>query len=523
MNEAGTTSANTAPWLGIAVLLLALAVAIYGVLRNAGDNGNRMAVDLASIARRARDGQVPLLVYGGVGVLWAIFLLVFLVSALGMVWVLFEQPKTTDRDRLDVRWTLLTITALTAGLSAVIALPFTLLRTHFNRRSTDAEEEGLLTDRINKAVEGLGAQKEVNRLGRTVTFSAHRDFEEHEQFEERKFEWIDERAEPPPGTFSIAPGDWQPFAQTLPNLEVRIGALYALERIAQRNIEEVHVQIMEILCAYIRENAPAKDDPDEPEDWLKESEDDGPLEDNWKERRDAYAAELEAWLEGVEPRTDIQVALEIIGRRTPAQREAEARSGGTWNEGFVFDRLPEDPETDNAIELYLKEIERWRRTCLSYSGYRLDLRKSDLRGAALGGLNFAAAKLDRARLQGAHLRKARLQGASFIEARLQGAWLREARLQGAWLEEAQMQDAYFKEAQMQGAWFEEAQMQGAWLIEAQLQRAYFKEAQMQGARLTKAQMQGARLIEAQMQGAWLEEARLQGLGSQRRGCKGPGS
>ena len=49
-----------------------------------------------------------------------------------------------------------------------------------------------------------------------------------------------------------------------PNLEVRIGAIYALERIAQDSLRD-HIQIMEILCAYIRENSHATPPQDFPE------------------------------------------------------------------------------------------------------------------------------------------------------------------------------------------------------------------------------------------------------------------
>jgi len=43
-----------------------------------------------------------------------------------------------------------------------------------------------------------------------------------------------------------------------PNIEVRLGAIYALERISQDS-ERDHIAVMEVLCAYVRENAPAGD------------------------------------------------------------------------------------------------------------------------------------------------------------------------------------------------------------------------------------------------------------------------
>ena len=71
----------------------------------------------------------------------------------------------------------------------------------------------MITDRINAAVLGLDAEKTVK-----VTENG------------------------------------QVIERTEPNIEVRIGAIFTLERIAKKNLD-VYVQIMELLCTYIRENA----------------------------------------------------------------------------------------------------------------------------------------------------------------------------------------------------------------------------------------------------------------------------
>ena len=42
---------------------------------------------------------------------------------------------------------------------------------------------------------------------------------------------------------------------TAPNLEVRVGAILTLERIARDNPGD-HIRVMDILCAYIRETVP---------------------------------------------------------------------------------------------------------------------------------------------------------------------------------------------------------------------------------------------------------------------------
>ncbi len=118
---------------------------------------------------------------------------------------------------------------------------------------TETAEQGQITDRINKAVEGLGRSNLKDE----------------------------------------------------PVVEVRLGALYALERIAQDSIRD-HVQIMEILCAYIRHNSPWSNRPSE----LKRREDKEKEEkEEKKKKKTTEKFETDAL------REDIQAALTIIGRR----------------------------------------------------------------------------------------------------------------------------------------------------------------------------------------------------------------
>jgi uncharacterized protein YjbI with pentapeptide repeats len=445
--------------------------------------------------------------------LWVVLAVAFL---FGLLWVPASIVKdgiaTSENGAIDLRWTLLTLAAVTAALSAVVALPFTLLRTKYTREQTDytrkqtaTEEEGLLTDRINKAVEGLGAQKEVNRLGRTIAFTV-------DGVSQSEFQWKEDPDPVPDGATGRVGREWRNIALTEPNLEVRIGAIYALERLAIRNLE-AHVQIMKILCAYIRENAPAKTDDGEPQDWLKESEDDGPLEDDWEQRADIFRAELTNWLKDAKPRPDIRAAMEVIGSRNREQRLAEACYGNAAPEtAIVFDEAPEDASTEaqderDATDL-LRRLYAWRERARKFAGYRLDLRDVDLRGADLTKLNLAGANLHRARLHGAVLREARLQGAILQEARLQGAILREARLQGAQLSEAQLQGAVLWNAQLQGSVLREARLQKSALWKARMQGTQLWKTQLQGAVLWNARLQGANPTEARLQGADLSEARL---------------
>jgi hypothetical protein len=171
--------------------------------------------------------------------------------------------------------------ALVIGL---IGAPFVIWRSIVAQKTVNVQEQGQITDRINKAVEGLGAVK------------TQKDIYETPRYKKKDGEWVwDEDGNPvqarrPDGEPLI---DVKEVERTVPNLEVRIGAIYALERIAQDSDRD-HVQIMEILCAYIRENAKTSDlTPREP-----------PFE---------YAA----------PRVDLQAAIDVIGRRPESRKTKE--------------------------------------------------------------------------------------------------------------------------------------------------------------------------------------------------------
>jgi len=213
------------------------------------------------LARRLGLSEVPAPVVWVFGGLWAALLTAFV---LGILWVFYagltQLPDLAGTDEGDLRWYLLTLKALTAALGAVVALPFTLLRTAFNARQTRAAEEqsrtaeeNLTTDLINKAVEGLGAEKEVNRLGRNIGWRT--DDADHYEFE-----WRDDRVAIPEGSHPDPDltGEWKNITLTEPNLEVRIGAIYVLKRVAEDSPRD-RTEIMKILDTYVRNNSSYQD------------------------------------------------------------------------------------------------------------------------------------------------------------------------------------------------------------------------------------------------------------------------
>jgi Pentapeptide repeats (8 copies) len=167
------------------------------------------------------------------------------------------------------------------------------------------------------------------------------------------------------------------------NLELRLGGIYALERIARESKED-HWPIMEVLTAYVRQHAP----------WG--------LEEAQQFEEDAAPA----------PAADIQAIMTVIGRRT--------RSFGRG-----------EPE---RLDLHQTNLSR------------VDLRGADLTGAILWHANLSEAHLSEADLSGADLTRADLTGALLMEAHLSEADLSSANLFSADLFEAHLSEADLFEA-----------------------------------------------------------------------------
>ena len=225
-------------------------------------------------------------------------------------------------------------------------------------------------------------------------------------------------------------------------LMVRLGGIYALERIAQDSTSD-HWVVMEVLMAFVREQAPAKTMPS----------------DNTSEEKDTKESLPER-----KPPLDIQAILTVIGRRTRTFQNGETRRLDLHNTNLQGANL-------GGAQLQAA-----------------NLMGAQLQGANLAGAQLKTANLTRAQLQGANLAGAQLQSTSLMGAQLQGAHLPEAQLQRAALAGAQLQKALLPFAQLQGAFLMDADLREAYLNHALLSGAF-----LQYARLSGAQLQGADL------------------------------
>jgi ribosomal protein L29 len=189
-----------------------------------------------------------------------------------------------------------------------------------------------------------------------------------------------------------------------PAIEIRLGGIYALERIANES-EKDYWPIMEILTAYVRKNSSAETSAETVENKKVT---------HLVMDMQAYDSATSKLSEVRKVSLDIQAILTVIRRRKNFFNEGE--------ENF------------------------------------LNLRATNLRKADLGDANLQRADLRGAHLEEAYLRDANLQGADLRGAHLQGANLGDAYLQGANLGSAHLQRANFR-----GALLKKADLEGAHL------------------------------------------------------------
>ena len=142
-------------------------------------------------------------------------------------------------------------------------------------------------------------------------------------------------------------------------MEVRLGGIYALERIANDSDKD-YWTIMETLTAYVRERAPWREPPSE-----------APAEAVGEEAAPPAAATSPAPAAPSKPVTDIKAVRTVLGRRKYRYSQGEAK--------------------------------------------RLDLSGTDWRGATLRGAPLEGATLQGAHLEGADLTGSHLEGADLWE------------------------------------------------------------------------------------------------------------
>ena len=295
----------------------------------------------------------------------------------GLLWYLSPETALSITERKDLVQGLASAAQALAvfftGAVGLISLMFTWRSLRQTRDSTqktlELTEQGQITERFTRAIDQLGATN--------------------------------------------ATGD--------NSLEIRLGGIYTLERIDKESAERAyHSIVMEVLTAYVRENAPRIPAPSNALESPKGNSALNPAPNN-----DVVRGESEEQItETTSPPTaDIRAILDVFKRREKNSVSQKHR-----------------------VRFDLRE------TCLV---------EADLRSADLQGTIFGEADLRGARLQGADLLFAYLRGANLLQADLRGAYLFQAELRGADLRGAILREADLRRADLQGADLRGADLRGA--------------------------------------------------------------
>ncbi len=313
-----------------------------------------------------------------------------LAATLWGLWLAFSEQPSPLAD---------TSFGLGALIAAFLGAPFVIYGTYLRHKTQRLEQEGHMTDRITAAVEQLGAEKTVKAQVRTLSWK----LPESDTLYETRVR-LGEQSTGPAGSIVVDPGKWDVVEETLPNLEVRMGAILSLERIAQDSTANDkgrdHVRVMEILCAYIRENSNARKPEGYPEpEWepLKDDATEEERADHLRRRKERFGdhltdREARQWARKLPKlRADVQLALTVIGRRSAAQRRVEAAwpdeptDATVWPFHAGFERLPDKPGDaplgKDALDAFKAGLDAWKEKLHNFRGYRLDLRGANLQGA----------------------------------------------------------------------------------------------------------------------------------------------
>lgn len=308
-----------------------------------------------------------------------------------------------------VRDLVLAATTLVGGLIGLAGYLLLAVRTSAIQRQTELQREEQITDRFTKAVEQLGSEKRA----------------------------------------------------------VRLGAIYALERIA-KDSERDFTTIMETLAAFVREQAP----------WPSAEMLSGDAE-NFEE------ADQSADNTRVVPAIDVSAAVAVLSRAIPANHPLRTGS-----------------DTAGRVDLRRVDLRRLDMPNALLKGFRFD--NSNLAGAHLPRANLVDASLSRVVLSDAYCACSDLRGASLFNLSADSCDFRQTNLASA---VAPLAD--FSNATLTGADFQRARLSGASFSGALMLKAKFCSAYLSGVDFSDAYLSQVDFCDAQITSA--DFSRVQGL------------
>ena len=227
-------------------------------------------------------------------------------------------------------------------------------------------------------------------------------------------------------------------------LSVRLGGIYALQRLAEERPDEYHIQIMRLFCAFVR--LPTRD-----------------------QILDSGQAIIEPGTL-LETRQDVEAVMQMIGSRAKSRIALERRPD------FRLDLRGADLPNTQFLGA--------------------DLSNAMFHYSNLSGANFADTDLTNAFLFYSDLSQALFHNVTFTRTRfwvanLSGGMLQDADLSRTDFRNANLSDANLIRANLSGAIFQDAKASNAWFEGANMSLAFFLGADLSGARLVMADMSGA--------------------------------
>ncbi len=218
-------------------------------------------------------------------------------------------------------------------------------------------------------------------------------------------------------------------------LSVRLGGIYALQRLAEEYPEQYYLQIMDLLCAFVRHPT-----------------EDKVMEKGQKDRRTKL-------------REDVQTIMEIVRKR-----------------GEHLIAL----EKENDFRLNFQDAD------LMYVNiWSTDLSRANFQGANLAMARLIEVNLSGARLSGVNLSRSRLTRANLSHTEIHLANMFNAILIDADLTGARFDRANLTAAQLDGAKISEAHLVGTYLTNASLKRSDLSETFMRDVKLVNADLSDA--------------------------------
>lgn len=227
-------------------------------------------------------------------------------------------------------------------------------------------------------------------------------------------------------------------------LSVRLGGIYALQRLAGENPKQYHIQVMRLFCGFVRHpvgNYVAAEEPIRGEPltasaefnvgWDKSGKENKrgitDTEGNKTDLQNRVREDVQAIMEAIGTRNEVQIKLERESKYVPKLSRADLRSLRLGDANLSGVELVEANLSDAVL---LK---------VDFSSAKLY--EANLSGANLAGANLSDALLFHADLSSAsaigtnfsnaHLLRANLDQAELIGANLTGTVLTDANLAGA--------------------------------------------------------------------------------------------